>query len=64
MFDYTIKQMKEKLRIYKKNGSITERQYRTLLGVARTGDTVAAEKGLEKIMRRKNHADNNRISAC
>lgn len=60
MFDYTIKQMKEKLRIYKKNGSITEQQYRTLLGVARTGDTATAEKGLEKIMSRRGcNADNN-----
>jgi len=60
MFDYTIIQMKEKLRIYKKNGSITEQQYRTLLGVARTGDTAAAEKGLEKIMSRRGcNADNN-----
>ncbi len=52
MYSYSIKEMLRKIRYYYKSGLITKQNFRTLQGVARTGDVIAAEKGLQKIMGR------------
>lgn len=52
MYSYSMREMLKKIRYYYKEGLISRKQYSTLQGVARTGDVIAAEKGLQKIMGR------------